>query len=217
MTWRRRQCELLAVLKCKEVLPRALLRTPQARPCLPCIEAQVTHCSCHYGGTSDENPLCLGTPPLPHRVRGQDSLCFVLDSSDSCFSGRAEGKLSLQRSLGGGSWAGKVQQSPCRVWWIPTIAQEQGPGDYIRSSHGLEHDSSPWGLRLKSQFLAVSSYLQAHPAEEESVQEDLSYSSLLTAFLPHVGKTGQEAFGPVCWKREACNVGRKRGPLNPST
>lgn len=96
-----------------------------------------------------------------------------------------------------------MQQSPYRVWWIPTIAQEQGPGDYILSSHGLERDSSPWGLRVKSQFLAVSSYLQAHPAEEGSIQEDLSYSSLLTAFLPHVGKTGQEAFGPACWKREA--------------
>lgn len=101
---------------------------------------------------------------------------------------------------------------------IPTIAQEQGPGDSILSSHGLEHDSSPWGLRLKSQFLAASSYLQARLVEEEeSVQEDLSYSSTPTAFLPHVGKTGEDAFGPACWKREACNVGRKRGALNPST
>lgn len=74
----------------KEVLPRVLLgHPPQARPCLPCIEAHVTHCSCHCGGTSEEDPLCLGTHPLPHRVRGQDSLLFVLDSSDSCFLSRA--------------------------------------------------------------------------------------------------------------------------------
>jgi hypothetical protein len=71
------------------------------------------------------------------------------------------------------------------------------------------HPPPPPGPRLKSQFLAASSYLQAHPVEEESIQEDLSYSYILIAFLPRVGKAGEEALGPACWKeRHAVLAGR---------
>lgn len=96
---------------------------------------------------------------------------------------------------------GKLSRTPAESMWIPTISQEQGLGDCILSSHVLEHGRPPQGPRLKSQFLAASSYLQAHPVEEESIQEDLSYSYILIAFLPRVGKAGEEALGPACWKR----------------
>lgn len=205
---------------------------PQVRQCLRPTEAQGIHCSCHCGGSGEGAPSLLGDT-------SSSTLCLRSGLSVLC-SGQFWLLLFKQSQRGAvptnapwwsafpgssvlfgdspGAGQGKLSRVPAESGWIPATAQEQGPDDdYILSSHGLEPDSSPQGPRLKSQFLAASSCLQAHPVEEESIQEDLSYSSILTAFLPHVGKTGEEAFGPACWKGEACNVGRKRGALNPST